>query len=312
MLRLRGALRLLGLVVLLVFFLPASVAAAQTNDDDDGFVLQVNRPVTVAADEVMSGVVVFSDDAIVDGRVADILWVVDGNATVKGQVGGDVLIVNGTLNLESGATVKNVTLVRSEMTRADGATITGDLNERSEFVSFGWGASIFSFVFWIGTTIVILLAGLAFVALGGRHLTETALTMTAKPVESAVTALVTWIALPILGVLAMITLIGIPLGLVIFLVLMPLLLLMGYIVAGQRLGIWLADRANMQVNRYLPVIVGLLALQIIGLMPVLGGLLIGLAVFVGSGALVYHLYRDRRAHREDAITMEGTERPAHA
>jgi hypothetical protein len=310
MLRQRRVLSFLAFLLLAVLFIPS--AAAQAVTEDDGFVLQVNKPTTVAADEVMGGVVVINSDAIIDGRVKDTFWIVDDTGTVNGTVDGDVIVVNGTLDLGASAVVKNVTLVRSELNRADGAQITGDLNERSQFISFGWGSAIFSFMFWLGTTIVVLLAGMAFVAIGGRQLTATALTMTARPLESAVTALATWIALPILGVIAFITLIGIPLGLVIFLVLMPLLLLTGYIIVGQRLGMWLTGLANMRPNRYLPVLAGLLALQIAGLVPVLGGLLVGLAVFVGTGALVYHLYRDRRAHRpqgQDTIRVEGA---AHA
>ena len=311
MLRRRGVLTLFTFLLLAVLFMPG--AAAQAVTEDDGFVLQINKPVTVAADEVMGGVVVINADATVDGHVKDTFLVVDGTATVNGKVDGDIVLVNGTLNLGASSIVKNVTLVRSDINRADGAQITGDLHERSEFISFGWGAWIFSFMFWVGTTIVVLLAGMVYVAIGGRQLTETALTMTSRPLESFVTALATWIALPIIGVLAFITVIGIPVGLAVFLVLMPLLLLMGYIIVGQRLGMWVMEVTNIRANRYVPVLAGLLALQLVGLVPVAGGLLVGLAVFVGTGALVYHLYQARRARRspqgEDTIGVEDT---AHA
>jgi hypothetical protein len=288
-------LRLVGLLFLALLLAPATaLAQTATEGNNDSFIFHVNTPTTIATGQEMGSVVVIDDDVVVDGTVNDILWVVNGNATVNGTVDNDVLVINGTLNLAAGSTVKNITLIRSDLSRADGATVTGDISERSELFSFGWGEAIFSFVFWVGVTIVLLLAGLAFAALGGRQLVESGHALTAHPLESFLTALATFILLPILAVIAIITLIGIPLGLVIFMVLMPLLVLLGYIVAGERLGEWLVTVTGARLGRYAAVLIGILALQIVGLIPFVGGLLVALATFFGSGALVYRLYRQRR------------------
>lgn len=306
MVRRPRTLRLVGIVLLALLLAPATALAQAATEDSDSFIVHVNTPTTVAAGQAMGSVIVIDDNAVVDGTVKDTLWVVNGTATVNGTVDGDVLMINGTLNLAAGSTVKNVTLIRSDLTRADGATVTGDINERSELVSFGWGEAIFSFVFWIGVTIVLLLAGLAFAAVGGHQLVESGHALTAHPLESFLTALATFILLPILAVIAIITLVGIPLGLVIFMVLIPLLVLLGYIVAGERLGEWLVTVTGARLGRYAAVLVGILALQVVGLIPVLGGLLVVLATFFGSGALVYRLYRQRRPRAAAPVAMGET------
>ena len=65
--------------------------------------------------------------------------------------------------------------------------------------------------------------------------------------------------------------------------------------------------AKLTVTRerpYLPVTIGLVAFQVIGLIPFAGGLVVGLAGFAGSGALVYRIYRNRRGAREQAALRQ--------
>ena len=299
--------------VVAAFLLVPGVAAAQAQGEDDGFVLRVNGVTTVGANETIDGVVAISGDVVVDGRLTGGLWVIDGVASVNGTVGGDVMVIDGTLDLASGATVENVTLVRSELNQAPGATITGELSERSEFVHFGWGWTAFSVLFWIGTTLVVLAAGLAFAALAGRQLAGAGGTLTTRAGESIVTALVLWVGLPILTVVAFLTVVGIPLGIAILVVVLPALWVLGYLVAGARLGVYLArllGRPAAGERPYLATALGLIAFQVIGLVPFLGGLVVGLAGLAGSGALVYRTYADRRKQRPATAAVRREPAPA--
>jgi hypothetical protein len=293
----RGRLRYLGLLFLILALVPASLVAQASQDEnnnDESFIFQVNRPVSIAADDTVDAVVVINDNAVIEGDVDDALVVVRGTATVNGNVSGDIFVVEGTLNLSESATVDNVTLVRSDLNRADGATITGDLEENANYSELGWGAAIFSIVFWIGLTIAILLASLLVMALFGRQIRQAAETITARPLETGVTGLATWVILPIVAILAFVTIIGIPVGLGILLVVMPLLGLMGYIVASYWLGAKLGSMMNLRVGPYALLIIGLVLLQLVGLIPWFGGLLAFIATLMGTGALVYYLWRARR------------------
>lgn len=275
-------------------------AAAQEATTDDGFLIRVNGTTTVGANEVTDNVIAINGDAVVDGTVRDTLVVVSGNATVTGRVEGDLLVVDGTLNLRPSASVADVTLVRGTVNQESGATITGELSERSEFVNFGWGSGVFSFVFWLGTTIVVLLAGLAFAALGGRQLLAAGDLLSGRVGASILAAVILWIGLPILAVLALVTIVGIPLGLAIFFFVLPALWFLGYLVVGTRLGTLLARRFggdDAPDQSYLAAIIGLFVFQVIALVPIVGGLLVALAGFVGAGALAYLAYRGRDARR---------------
>ncbi len=299
-------------VLALILILPAAVVSAQSTGNDDSFVLQINRSVTVAPDERYEALMVVDDNITVDGTVTDALIVINGDAVVNGEVAGDIVMVNGTLTLGAGATVDNVNLFRSDLVRDEAATITGDLNEESSLSPIVFGLSVVSIVFWIGIVILTMLAGLAFVALAGRFMARATEGILQRPLETGVTGLATWVILPILAVMAFVSLIGIPVGLVIVLIVIPLLALVGYLVAAYLVGTWLAAVTKIEVGRYLEVIAGVIVLQLLGLVPWIGGLVVFIATLFGTGAVVYRLWMDRRERREASATVAPMGGPAHA
>lgn len=286
---------LLGLLFLLVALVPASVLAQQAmGDSADSFILQVNRPATVATGDMVNVVVVIDDNAVIDGQVTDALFVINGTATVNGSVTGDIIVAEGSLILNDGATAKNVTLFRSDMTQAGTATINGDLTEQSSYAAFGWGAALFSVVFWIGTTIAMLLAGLAVMAIFGRQMDVAVRTINERPLESALSGLLTWVLIPVLAILTFITIIGIPVSIGLLIVVIPLLALAGYMAAAYWLGLRVVSMTNLRWGRYLALLTGLVILALSNLLPWIGGLVTFVATLVGTGALVYEFYRSRR------------------
>ena len=315
MIRRRKPLHLLGFIFLLLALVPASVVARQAmDDDDDSFILQVNRPATVLTGDMVDVVVVFDDDAVIDGQVTDSLFVINGTATVNGSVTGDIVVAEGSLVMNDGARANNVTLFRSDMTQTGTATITGDLNEEESYAGITWGLTIFSVVFWIGTTIAALLAGLAIMALFGRQMDLAVQTITTRPLESVVSGLVAGILIPVLAILTFITIIGIPVGLALVLVVIPLLALTGYMAAAYWLGLRVVTMTNLRAGRYLSLVIGLVLLAIAGAIPWLGGVVTFFATLFGTGALVYLVYRRRRGEQAapvmpSAPTIGG---PAHA
>jgi hypothetical protein len=289
--------RIAFLVVFAALLWPVSAAAQTAGDsDDDDVLIRVNGPITVAQNEVLDVVIGISNVVTIDGVVRDTLLVIDGTATVNGRVDSEVVVINGTLTLGPAATVDEVTLVKSDLNRDPGATVTGEIEERSELfnVSFGWGAFVFSLFFWLSMAIVVLVAGILFAVFGARQLVGAAAVLTGRLGPSIVTALVIWIGLPILAVLVLFTVIGIPLGLAILIFLMPVLWFLGYLVAGTRLGLAIVrtpDPVAARGKLVLAAILGLVIFQLIGLIPFVGGLIVFLAGWLGSGALVYLAYR---------------------
>jgi hypothetical protein len=277
------------LFVLILLF--PGLAAAQTVDiDDEGLFLRVSGDITVAANERIDNVIVVDGNAVVNGTVTDTLMVISGNATVDGTVEGDILMIDGTLRLEPAATVKDVTLIRATLDRADGATITGDLTEQDNYAGFGWVGAIFSFAIWVGVTLVLVVAALVFALAGGRQLTATGELLRRRPLQAILAGVALFVGLPILAVLAFVTIIGIPLGVVILLVVMPALWVLGYIVSGTWIGRKVTAALGQVEQPHRPLLaaaLGVLILQVIGLIPALGPLVTLIAGMVGAGALVY-------------------------
>ena len=282
------ALVLLGLSLVL----PAGGARAQQPAERETNVLiHLNRPVRVDPEDRATTVVVVGDDAVIAGTVEQNVVVLGGRAEISGVVQGNVVVVDGTLDLGPGARIgRDVTLVRSEIVQAPDATVGGVVNHRTG-LGWAWGAA---WLFWVSTTVFVIASGLIFAAVGGRQLAGAAGVLTSKAGGSLLTALLLWIVLPRLAVLAMITVIGIPLGLGVLIFVLPALWFLGYLVAGAGLGGLLVRgrRALAHVEHpYAAAALGLLLLQLLGFVPWIGAFLVVFAGFLGAGALALRSWR---------------------
>jgi hypothetical protein len=92
-------------------------------------------------------------------------------------------------------------------------------------------------------------------------------------------------------VLVMLTVVGIPLGLGVLLVVLPIAWFLGYIVAGARLGKFILQRNDATGRPVAATTLGLVILQLGVLVPVVGGIAMVIAGFWGAGALAYSAYR---------------------
>lgn len=269
-------------------------ASAQTPDanDDEGALIRINADVVIAEGESIDNLFVIRGNAVVDGTVTGSLLVIDGDATISGSVADDVTVISGDLFLLDGANVNNVHTIRGTLTRAPGATVTGNVDQ-SDFTGLGAVLGVLSILFWIGMTIAMLVAGIVFAFIGGRQLTAAATLMTGDAVKAVVGTVVLVIGLPILAVIAIVTVIGLPLGLGILLFLIPVLGFLGYLVAATRLGLALTSAMKREPARrpILAVVLGVLIFQIVLLIPAIGGLLVFLASMWGAGSLAYTAYR---------------------
>lgn len=263
-----------------------ALTAQSDGGETDGFLFRATGDVTIGLDETISSVIVADRSAVVEGEVTDFLMVTGGTATVDGTVGGDIVMIDADLNLGQAATVENVTLFDSSLDRAEGAIIAGDLSEEGDLTVFGWGAFVFSVMMWIGFMLLLIVAAVLFAWLGRRPLTSAGEVLEQRVGASLLTPLVLLIGLPLLVVLAFATVIGIPIGLAVFVVVIPALWLFGYLVASAKIGTLLLRPTNVR-NLMLAAALGVLLLQVLTLIPALGPLVAFLATTYGAGGLVY-------------------------
>ena len=236
----------------------ASGAAAQPrpegeprSDEVTGVLVRIGTPVRVRAGETERTVVVVGADATIDGAVRENLVVIDGNARVAGTVGGNAVVMGGRLELEPGARVAGDVVLagNSTLARAPGATVEGTVRRRAG-ISLG---PVAGWLAWLGLTLALVAAGALFAAAGGRQLGEAATLLLRRPGPVVVATLVMIAAVPILALLSFITLIGIPLGIALLVVLIPALGFAGYIVAACALGDALLRRAGRGRERLPPL-----------------------------------------------------------
>ena len=109
--------------------------------------------------------------------------------------------------------------------------------------------------------------------------------------------IVTVILLPVLAVMAMATVIGIPVGMFLLMAL-GLLCAVGHIYAALFIGQGVFGTFNTNVHRAWQLLVGLVILGIFTLIPVLGWLARSIFVLIGTGAVLFEkhaTYRQMRA-----------------
>jgi cytoskeletal protein CcmA (bactofilin family) len=297
---------------LLLALVPVAAFAADGSGDGD-LLLRINGPITIGPDQTYDNVVVISDNATIEGTLTGSLFVIGGDAIITGRVDTDVTVVSGTLTLASTAQVSNVSVIRGTLQRDAGATVTGDIT-RSNIAIDWWALGIVSAFIWAGVTLAVLLAGAIFAGIAGRSL-KTAGDMISRETGPAIlAALLIWIALPVAMVMAFFTLVGIPIGLGYFLFVLPVLWFLGYLVTGTLIGRVIVHRTVESERPYLASVIGLLILQVAGLVPWLGGVLGFLAGVIGSGALVLLAWRAWRgphaAQPASPVITTGTPAPA--
>ena len=285
--------RLAGLfgAILLVaaFAAPVAMAADEALPHTGRVLMAFGGDISVPVGEQADVVFVVNGDADIAGTV-NTLTVIDGNATLHGATVESIVIVSGTLALEEGTTVLgNVRSIESTVTQAEGVEVAGDIKGvDAELIALGAFLGPALLLFAIGLLLASLVAGLLLVAVGTRQLRAAERVIATEPLKAFGTGLFAAIVIPILAIVAIVTIVGAPLGLGILLGALPLLAFVGFLVGGIFLGEeLLGTRKEPAAARpYRGALLGIVLLQVIGLVPFVGGLATAVASILGLGAIL--------------------------
>jgi hypothetical protein len=278
-------------VLALALGLTGTVLAAEESLPHSGRVIFVaNGDAQVAADEQADAVIVIRGDAYVAGTVNSLV-VVDGTATVTGTLEG-VAIVNGTLDLRPGAIVLNdVAQLNSEIIQAEGVEIGGEVTDLTGgLAGFGIFLGFAALAIWIGIGIATLVVGLLMAGLAARQVHAATDLIGGEPLKTFLVGLLAVIVPPVAAVLLIATIVGIPVGLGLLLIVWPFAAFVGYIVSAIWLGEWLLGRregALRPERPYAAAAIGLIVGFFIGLVPLVTGIL---SIF-GLGAVALAAWR---------------------
>ncbi len=277
---------LLIATLLLCWLLPtASQAAASATAADEGEdrIVLVGS-VLVDRDDTAGDIVVFDGDVTIRGEVTGDVVAFGGDVAIRGVVAGDVVTFAGQAALGRRARVGGDVVYADERPlRTPGSQVGGEVKR----FDAGDASIVAAIGFWIAFSVSLLLLGLIFLLLAPRAGDAIAATSRSKPLVAALVGLLAFVLLPVLAFVAFVTIVGIPLGVVLLLLILPLYAL-GYVATALVLG-----GRILKKGRILAFVVGLVILQLVTLIPIVGGLVGFLAVIFGLGLLVMSVLRAR-------------------
>lgn len=295
--------------VLLLGLVPA-VLAADPERTSRSVVMTVGHDTDVPSGDHVGTLIVIRANARVEGTV-DTVVVVDGTATLAGATVGSLAVFNGTADLQAGSTVTgDIGTVDSSVTRSDGAVVQGSTRD--------WDASIAAFaialiplfiLLFVGFALAGLAAALFVAAFAARQVRQAETLISREPGTVLVAGIAGSVLLPLLAVLAMATVIGMPIGLGALFVVLPALAFLGWIVAAIWIGDWILERARGSREPGQPygaALVGVVVLAFAGLLPFVSAI----ATVFGYGALILMGWRILRPPTTGVAVGSGSAQPA--
>ncbi len=272
---------------------PAVLAADPTLDQSSRVLMAFNGDVTVAPGDTADAVIVTHGTATIRGDVRSLV-VIDGQAILEDARLESVFVAGGSLAIDATTVVSGDVRTLDTTVSADpAATIGGSMASLDQDLIAAGAALVPAIgLFLLGLVLVTIVAGLALAALGARQVRTAEALISREPGQTLLAGLAGLVIVPVIAILAMITIVGAPLGLAILLVAWPAAAYAGYLVAGIWIGEWLIDRdgPKRRERPYLAAVVGLITLQILSIIPFLGAI----ASLFGFGAVLLMAWRTFR------------------
>ncbi len=279
-----------AIVALLSVLLALSFAAGSASAAKDHVV--ITGGAVVPAGQTVGDVVVLDGAVRIAGHATGDVVAVSGPVHVTGRVDGDLIAVSDRAFLGSTARVGGDLRYGDERpVLASGASVGGKVsNEDWADAASGWGW-VSALGWWLAVSVSTLLVGvlLVWLAPGALYAAE-------RAVREHLGATVGWgvaiaIVVPLLAILALVTLVGIPFGVALLLAAIPVLLV-AYVTSA-----WIVGRRvlrNRSTSPWAALLAGWGILRVLALIPVAGGLVGLVATVVGLGALAVALWRARK------------------
>jgi hypothetical protein len=273
------------LSALLALLLIAAGASAATDH------VVITGGAIVPASQTAGDVIVVDGGVRIDGRATGDVVSVSGPIRIAGRVDGDVIAVSDRAVLASSARVGGDLRYGDERPVLEpGARVAGKVSKEDwSDAGKGWGW-VSAFAWWLAVSVSTLIAGALLV-----WLAPGALDAAERAVREHLGATIGWgvaiaIGVPLLAILALVTLVGIPFGIALLLAAIPVLLV------AYATGAWMLGRRALRDRSSSPwtaLLAGWGILRLLALIPILGGLVGLAATIVGLGALTVALWRAR-------------------
>jgi cytoskeletal protein CcmA (bactofilin family) len=279
-----------AVAALLLLCVGASRASADEGDDH----IVITGGTVVPVGQTAGDVVVLDGPVRIAGHATGDVVAVSGPVRITGRVDGDVAAVSDRAFLAPTARVGGDLLYGDERpVVASGARVDGSIKDENwadTLSSPAWGFAG-PLAWWLAVTVSTLLVGVLLLLLAPRMLAAAERSARGHLWPAVGWGVLVAIALPLVAVLALVTLVGIPFGIALLLALVPVMLV-AYVTAA-----WILGRRMVKAPRspWLALLAGWGVLRVLALIPV-AGFLVGLvATVIGLGSLVVALWQARRS-----------------
>ncbi|WP_370574882.1 hypothetical protein, partial [Methanomethylovorans sp.] len=148
----------------------------------------------------------------------------------------------------------------------------------------------FVFLWWIASYLALVLIGLVALAIWPDRMQRLARKTSERPGKAFLTGIVIVIAAFLISVLFMLTVIGIPFGLII-LILTIILLYVAKIITGLWLGKWMFAKMGRAQRPWVELVSGLFVLLLVSAIPIIGWLVSLVATLIPVGNLAEEIRR---------------------
>lgn len=277
--------------------------------------------ITIAGD-ILGDVLIGGGQIILSGKTigGDVI-IAGGSVRMDSEVKGKVKIAGGEVYIN--APIKGDVDIRSaKLTLGPKANITGNLNYKAEkpatleagavvqgetnyteikgrdVAKKNVTAGLFTLMFiakFLSLLVVALIIGLTF----RRYSRELVKTATTNPLKEIGRGIVTLIVLPILSIILLITIIGIPLGIIgllSFIMLMVFATIMTPVFLGALVYKWISRKPEYVIN-WKTSLLGTVVYCVLGLIPLIGWLIICISMIITAGVVVnleWRIYKEWR------------------
>jgi cytoskeletal protein CcmA (bactofilin family) len=238
-------------------------------------------------------------DVEVRGRIGKALQTAGATIRLAGQVDGDVNLVGREIEIGPTARIGGRLTYRSlRPVRIDpGAQISGGVTQlQVEWPCHAAGiARTVSIILRVVGLLAFMATGVVLLLLFPRFLTASARALATNPWKSLGLGLVLFIATPVIVLMLLVGVLGIPLALTVLAV-YAIALLVGYLVTALFLGdagarLLGRDGRSSRGAQILALLGGLVILAVVRWIPVVGGIILALTVLFGLGAVALESYQ---------------------
>lgn len=233
---------------------------------------------------------VFGGNVTLDGSVGGYVLVSAGRTEVNGHIAGDLRVVGGALAIGPEAVVQGRLDYRGPQpaTIAPGARIQGGVAQPEPARTSGFGVGLL--LIWL---IGLILVSAALLAMAPRASRAVSQALRGRLLVAPLLGLALFVGLPLVAGLLMITMVGLPIG-VLFLSAWFTLSLLGFFATAITLGDAAAERSGpaRKSRRIAAAAIAVLVLYGVGQIPYVGWLVWALAILAGMGGIVLTI-RDR-------------------